>query len=516
VFPGRIIADRYRVIRVLGRGGMGVVSEAERMDTGERFALKFLREDIESDLQPNARFTREARLATRLSSAHACKMFGVGEWELGPFIVMELLDGRPLNAVLEPGRPMPWPHAVRIAYEACQALGEAHALGIVHRDVKPGNVFLTWTAEGHATTKILDFGVAKIPTNVVTLGGEASLTDATLLLGTPAYVAPEQLTNSKLVDARADIWALGVMLYEMLAGRLPFQSPLVPKLLVMIARDEPPALATLMPNLPAQLVQIVHRCLFKDPSLRFESATALADDLLPFLNREASLLEPLLRAASLRPIKLASSIPPDIHLHEDDSLSDLPVARERPDSLGPHTTARAGRVAPVPGKPAIRHWRSAAFCCVAIAASYGVALRLLPRSNSTQSQHQVTVPKENDTTERSITISADPNPSDLQLLLDGGLLDANPVTISLALDTRAHVVRAMASGFVPAEHRFVTENTTSISLHLVPLPPPKSQSVAKTQLRHTPTTAARTPAAASTQAQSPAAVSRQLDANNPF
>lgn len=348
MFPGRIVADKYRILRVLGRGGMGVVTEAERLDTGEHVAIKFLRDDIESDMQPIARFAREARLATKLQSLHTCKIFGVDESAYGPFIVMELLDGRPLNAVVAPGYPLSWPQAVRIAYEACVALGEAHAHGIVHRDIKPGNVFLAWSSQQRAITKVLDFGVAKIPAQAITYGGGPSLTDAALMLGTPAYVAPEQLNNSKHVDARADVWALGILLYEMLAGRVPFTSPHVPKLLVMIAREAPPALTALVPELPVELAQIVHRCLCKDPALRFPEAAALSTALLPWLDEQPDLLDPLLRMASLRPLRLISSVPPPTpnDILAITSVHERPAELAHPDSLGPHTTAGLARPPP--------------------------------------------------------------------------------------------------------------------------------------------------------------------------
>lgn len=309
MFPGRLIADRYRVLRVLGRGGMGVVSEVEAIATGQRFAIKFLRDDVGSDVQPSARFLREAKLATRLTSPHVCRVTEIGEWELGPYLVMDLLEGRSLSAILEDKVAISWQQTVRIAYEACNALGEAHQRGIVHRDVKPGNIFIAKHPDGQAMTKVLDFGVAKIPGSVVTTHGDRSLTDASTLLGTPSYVSPEQLMNSKLVDARADIWAIGVLMYEMLSGRLPFASPLVPKLLVMIARDEPAPLSTLAPAVPSHVVEIVHRCLRKLPDERFDDALTLAQALDPWLDRTPDLLAPLLVYPS-KQISLGPSGPP--------------------------------------------------------------------------------------------------------------------------------------------------------------------------------------------------------------
>jgi eukaryotic-like serine/threonine-protein kinase len=333
LFPGRVIANRYRVLRVLGRGGMGVVSEVQTTDTSERYAIKFLRQDVESDIQPTARFWREAKLATRLKGAHACRVYEFGEWELGPYIVMELLEGRSLSDVVGRGRRLDWRQATRIGFEVCEALAEAHALGIVHRDVKPANVFLARGTDGSVTTKVLDFGVAKIPAKVVTLHAEPSLTGASLLLGTPSYVAPEQLINSKLVDARADIWAVGVLLYEMLSGQLPFSSPLVPKLLQKIAKEPPQPLVNLVPSLPRELVHIVHRCLEKDPALRYADAQTLAEELLPWFDATTDILGSLMPIAELR-----LSVSRDVLLPSDPTLLE-PTDLQHEDSLLPHTTA---------------------------------------------------------------------------------------------------------------------------------------------------------------------------------
>ncbi|HEY5960803.1 MAG TPA: serine/threonine-protein kinase [Polyangiaceae bacterium] len=331
MFPGRTINDRYRVLRVLGRGGMGVVCEVESLETLERFAIKFLRQDVETDMQPNARFLREAKLATHLRSPHSCRIISVGEWELGPYIVMELLSGCALSALLEGGRKLTWMQAIRITHEICNALSEAHHLNIVHRDIKPGNVFLANVTEHHVVTKVLDFGVAKIPASVVTHHGERSLTDASTVIGTPSYVAPEQLMNSKLVDARADIWAVGVMLYEMLAGQLPFSSPLVPKLLLMIARDQPPSLLDIVPEIPPEIVTIVECCLQKDPGRRYCDAERLAAALEPWLNRAPDLLVELVPQATQTKL--------DIHFDGSEYPQIAIGHRRTADTLGPHTTA---------------------------------------------------------------------------------------------------------------------------------------------------------------------------------
>lgn len=468
MFPGRVVADQFRVLRVLGRGGMGVVSEAERLDTGERFALKFLREDVESELQPSERFFREASLATKLKSPHACRIFGVSEWELGPFIIMELLDGRPLNAAMDPGTPMHFAKASRIIFEACQALTEAHLLGIVHRDIKPGNIFLAWTKERDVITKVLDFGVAKIPAGVVTLGGAPSLTDASLLLGTPAYVAPEQLSNSKLVDARADIWALGVMLYEMLSGRLPFQSPFVPKLLLMIAREDPPPLAELAPSLPQPLVQIVERCLSKDPALRFDSAASLGEALHSYALAQDNDLTPLLLMASLRPIRLTSSVPAPMDLHEESEPTDSALIRLQPDSLGPHTTARL-EPRPSGWRPTYSRAVVAAGLIVLAAAIAFVAFPLRMQTEAHRDLARASVPARALPSVRRLPISVTPRCISPEIFLDGKSLGhASSIELNSG-DGAEHTLRVEAAGFETRETVFRNLEATSLSVALTPM-----------------------------------------------
>ena len=501
MFPGHIIANRYRVLRVLGRGGMGVVSEVESIDDGEHFAIKFLREDVESDMQPNARFLREAKLALRLQSPHACRVLSIGEWELGPYIVMELLEGRSLNGILERGRKLEWKQAVRIAHEMCEALAEAHHLRIVHRDVKPGNVYLARSG-GRVITKMLDFGVAKIPASVVTKHGEPSLTDASTLLGTPSYVAPEQLINSKLVDARADVWAVGVMLYEMLSGQLPFSSPLVPKLLVMIAREEPVPLGPLVTEVPLGLVQVVERCLQKDPFRRFEDAGALACALEPWVDDGDDLLVPLLRIPSLRPSFRPSDIP----------ISDPPhagvPARRSSDSLGPQTTANLGKRA---------HSRRTRLRYVASGVLVGLLGTCLHFANLPQPAP----------TNVALSMPANPPPSanvhhtwivveppGARIEFDGVVIDQNPAQISRTDDGRSHELVVSADGYLTARHAFRFNADQRLTIALRSLPAQSRQpSVVP---RKTKVATAPTPTTLSNSAGAMQTKTRPLDHQNPF
>ncbi len=278
VRPGDVLAGKYRVDRVLGVGGMGVVVAATHLQLQQRVALKFMLDAGLTQATLVERFGREARAAVRLRSDHVARVLDVGTLETGsPYIVMEYLDGSDIGSVLEQRGAMPVDMAVDCVLQACDAVAEAHALGIVHRDLKPRNLFLTTRNDGRALVKVLDFGISKHTT-----GSDLSLTRTTEIMGSPSYMSPEQFRSAKLVDERTDIWALGAILYELLTGQVPFVADSVTALTAMVLMDAPRPLATLRANVPAQLVRAVERCLAKDPRARFQSVAELALALEPF------------------------------------------------------------------------------------------------------------------------------------------------------------------------------------------------------------------------------------------
>lgn len=522
MFPGRIIADRYRVLRVLGRGGMGVVSEAEALATGQHVAIKFLREDVGSDVQPGARFLREAKLATRLTSPHVCKVTEIGEWELGPYLVMDLLEGRSLSAILEDKVAISWQQVVRIAHEACHALGEAHRRGIVHRDVKPGNVFIAKHSDGGTLTKMLDFGVAKIPGSVVTSHGDRSLTDTSTLLGTPSYVSPEQLMNSKLVDARADIWAVGVLLYEMLGGRLPFSSPLVPKLLVMIARDEPPSLSTLAPGIPPELVLIVHRCLRKHPDARFDDAMALRQALDPWLDQTPDLLEPLLlcpsKQISLGPSGPPATMPPLCEATQaEPSNSEVVRTTEEAKAKARGTLEQRRRLR-------VRYLLVGAGLGVIGAIAYLVTGKPFESSNKRPEAASVTSTLTSKTVQQhSILILVDPAQSRLEF--DGRHLPDNPAHLTGPDDGDSHQLVISSPGYRTEIRTLRFDNDQQLSLSLTkenvsaPMGPPdatKSSPDATKGPSNASTQSSRSAPRPRVAPTTGASRTRQLDTDNPF
>jgi serine/threonine-protein kinase len=284
LMPGQVLAGKYRVERVLGKGGMGVVMAAEHMDLNERVALKLMLPDaLESD-EATARFLREARAAVKIKGEHVARVLDVGKLETGePYIVMEYLEGTDLGALLDKKGPLPIKQAVEYLLQACEALAEAHALGIIHRDLKPANLFLARRPDGSALVKILDFGISKImPRRSSQDPVDVSITNTRQILGTPLYMAPEQLDSSKNADMTSDIWSLGAILFELLTGAVPFDGKTLQELRKRIRTEPAPALRSHRQEAPRELEAIVQRCLEKDPAKRFPNVAELATALAAF------------------------------------------------------------------------------------------------------------------------------------------------------------------------------------------------------------------------------------------
>jgi eukaryotic-like serine/threonine-protein kinase len=268
-----VLLGKYRVEATLGFGGMGLVIRAHNMDIDERVAMKFLREDVQLESEHVERFLREAKACVRLKSEHVAKIRDVGTLEDGrPFMVMELLEGLDLGKLLVEQGSIDPNRAVDLILQACDALAEAHTLGIVHRDIKPTNLFLTKRRDESDLLKVLDFGISKAQA-----GPEMSLTQTSSMLGTPAYMSPEQMRSARTADRRSDIWGLGTVLYELVEGRLPFEAASFAELCVMVA-TEPPAAMTKAPHLQ----RVMERCLAKPLEERYQDIGELAFDLAPY------------------------------------------------------------------------------------------------------------------------------------------------------------------------------------------------------------------------------------------
>jgi eukaryotic-like serine/threonine-protein kinase len=272
---GGTLGGKYRVLQQIGRGGMGIVYEAEHVGLGKRVAVKLMQEKYTHDSEAIARFHREALAAGRIGNPHIIEIFDIGTAPDGrSYVVMELLNGLPLSKVIETSGALPPWRALQIMKQVLRAVGAAHAKGIIHRDLKPDNIFLISQSEDHEFVKLLDFGISKV-VSVEEYATVTKLTTTGVVMGTPLYMAPEQALGNT-VDRYADIYACGVIFYEMLAGRPPFEGPTYGVLVAKLLTVAPPPLDELRPGLPSALVRAVHRALEKEPQDRFESAEAFA------------------------------------------------------------------------------------------------------------------------------------------------------------------------------------------------------------------------------------------------
>jgi len=278
VREGEILDGKYRVDRVLGIGGMGIVVAATHVALNQRVAIKFLLPAAVGNPQIIERFAREARAAVQIQSEHVARVIDVGTLPTGsPYMVMEFLEGSDLADAVEKGGAMPVAQAVGYVLQACEAIAEAHALGIVHRDLKPANLFLARRAGRDSIVKVLDFGISKTKES-----GPSGLTQTSAVMGSPYYMAPEQMMSSKDVDARADVWALGVILYELLAGAPPFVADTMAEIVFMVTQRDPPPLQTRRPDVPPELAGAIARCLTREPAQRYPNVAKLAAALAPF------------------------------------------------------------------------------------------------------------------------------------------------------------------------------------------------------------------------------------------
>ena len=305
--PGQILAGKYRIERVLGQGGMGVVVAAMHVQLDERVAIKFLLPEALESAETVARFAREARAAVKIKSEHVARVSDVGALENGaPYMVMEYLEGHDLSALLRMRGPLAVSEAAVYVLQAIEAIAEAHSLGIVHRDLKPSNLFLTRRADGTPLVKVLDFGISKI--NRASAMPDAAVTSTSAVLGSPMYMAPEQMIATRDVDGRADVWALGIVLYQLLSGRAPFDGTTMTELCARILQEAPIALRALRPDVPPALEAAVLCCLEKDRVRRFHTVADLAGALAPFAGPEgvasaerARRLLPITEVAGQRP-----------------------------------------------------------------------------------------------------------------------------------------------------------------------------------------------------------------------
>jgi serine/threonine-protein kinase len=292
---GELVADKYRIGSVIGIGGMGVVVAAIHEGLGERVAIKFLGEQACQDSERVARFIREAWIASKIKNDHVARVVDVGTLAGGHvFMAMEYLEGEELSVWIARQR-FDIDMAVDFVLQVLEAIAEAHRLGIIHRDLKPANLFVTRRADGSPWLKVLDFGISKVTAS----SGELTKTSA--MLGSPLYMAPEQLLASKDADMRADIWALGVILYELLGNSTPFSGESLASICTQVLHAPAPSLVERRPDIPPEIAAAVARCLSKSPDDRFRDVAELAAALAPFGGPGASMSAEYVRRVMAAP-----------------------------------------------------------------------------------------------------------------------------------------------------------------------------------------------------------------------
>ncbi len=314
---GTVLNGKYRIEGVLGEGGVGIVYCAQHLELDERVAIKFLKAESLRDSGIVARFAREAKAALSIKSEHVARIMDVGTSEAGaPFIVMEYLEGQDLNTALRERGTFTVADVAEYMLHACEALAIAHSKRIVHRDIKPENLFLTTTHHSLKVVKVLDFGVSKAALTGSMFRGVIPLVETSQLMGTPLYMSPEQVRASPDIDARSDIWSLGLVIFEMLTGRPAFDAKSLNELCVAILERDIPPIRDIRPDVPEGLALAIQRCVQRDPAARFQNVGALANALLPFAPKRARVCAErsvaVLREAGMTEPELTvhSTIPP--------------------------------------------------------------------------------------------------------------------------------------------------------------------------------------------------------------
>ena len=339
---GMVLQDRYRIVRVLGEGGMGTVYEGEHIVIKRRVAIKALHAQFAQNPEIVARFHREALAATSVGHANIVEVTDMGQFpDKSAFMVLEFLEGRDWADDIEKQGPQPAAKTIRILSQVCDALDAAHAKGIVHRDLKPENIFLITRGDNADFAKVVDFGISKFHDST-----DKSMTKTGTAMGTPYYMAPEQAQGKKDVGKSADIYSLGVILFQALTGQFPFDDESYPMLVLKICTEPAPELGLYRPDLPRELSDIVGRCLRKDPNQRFASCGDLKAALAPYRNLED---DPSVSADAPPTSSLAASA-----LRSGIALAGTMAATPAGLDAAPHIVAKTNPGVTPPSSPAVR------------------------------------------------------------------------------------------------------------------------------------------------------------------
>ena len=442
---GEVLDDKYVIERPLGRGAMGEVYVARHKVIGKDVAIKFLRRELVSDADAAARFAREARAAAAVGHRGIVDVYDVGTCPDGtPYLVMELLEGASLRKILDGHSPLTVGQAAAIVSELLAGLAAAHAQGIVHRDLKPDNVFIV-RSDGPLSVKLLDFGVAKM-----TEGVGLRLTQTGRPMGTAPYMAPEQARGERDLDARLDVYAVGAMLYEALAGRLPFVAGNYNAMILQILSRPAPALRTLRPDLPPEIDALVMRAIAKDPKQRHQSAEELRSAVRPHADPAAARrLVPAVR----RPPRRAAAAR---------AVPGSEVAVPSMAASFQHTTA------PGEGRRRFRFVAAAALVLLGLFAAWWVS-RSEPRPAARPAVSLPAQPKAAPVRPALVSITVEGAPPGARVSFDGALVTELPIRTP----PRATMIplRVEADGFVPLTQLIAPTRDQRVRFSLVATPP---------------------------------------------
>jgi eukaryotic-like serine/threonine-protein kinase len=478
VNEGEILAGKYQVERVLGVGGMGIVVAARHLQLEQRVALKFLLPEALTNTDAVTRFEREARAAVKIQSEHVAKVLDVGKLENGaPYMVMEYLVGSDLADVVKTRGQVGTEEVVDWLLMTCEAMAEAHSLGIIHRDLKPRNLFAIRRPDGSSAVKVLDFGISKSISPGS--GDSAGLTNTTAIMGSPLYMSPEQLRSSRDVDARTDIWAMGVILYELLAGEPPFSAPTMPQLCMAIVSDPPPALRQLRPDLPEGLEEVVMRCLEKEPANRFDNVAQLARALGEFatprgqmsVERVARILQNVGMAETNQEWTARPHLPTNPSSSTSTAWAESQRAK-RMSNVSPQAatggTTGGTTLPPAPSNGPKIAMGVGALAFAGLAAAFFATRGQAAPTNAMAAQPApivIAAPTVGEH-EKSITLKVSATPATAKIFVDDASLSGNPASAKMRLDGVGHPVRVEAAGFVTSTQMITFDKDIDLKITL--------------------------------------------------
>jgi serine/threonine-protein kinase len=340
--PGQLIDGKYRIVKLIGQGGMGAVYEGNHELIDRRVAIKVLLPTAEQE-HAVARFEREARAAGRIGNDHILEVLDIGSIGDGSrYMVMEFLDGDPLSKRIEQRLRLTGPEVAKIAIQLLDGLGAAHSAGVLHRDLKPDNIFLVRQKAGHRDfVKIIDFGISKF--QPLGQSEEMRMTATGMVVGTPYYISPEQAKGLGDVDQRSDLYAVGVILYEALSGRVPFLADNFNNLLFKIVLEEPPQLATLVPDVDPELAAIVHRAMARERDNRYATSDEFSAAIIDWMGRTGITLDAAADPGRPSIVSRGAGSPSGVSAHSSTSMRTAVV-----NGVGSMTPGAFGASQPLP------------------------------------------------------------------------------------------------------------------------------------------------------------------------